>query len=247
MHHHRRSVLAPTLIAAAFLAPALLLGQSTYFHRGTATVDGVEGAGEWAGAEAGTVDLVLPLGFGGGSSQVTLLLMSDDDHFYFAVRLPFGIALPGGEFLFLVDLAREAALDPCAPTTLIDEKDLFSADDNQVFQDNYAEHLAGCDVQMQTPDSSNGGTTDGSGAWTDDGITTFMEIAHPLDTADDANDLSVALGDKIVVRLMAGGCDGIDCGTPADLELRLQIAGAGLFFLGDFESGTSAEWSLTAP
>jgi hypothetical protein len=46
-------------------------------------------------------------------------------------------------------------------------------------------------------DVSDGGTADGSGAVANDGTYTTYEIAHPLNTVDDAHDYSLSVASKV--------------------------------------------------
>jgi hypothetical protein len=220
----------------------------TWWHRGTPTIDGIESVGEWSGAVAGTAPMTLPAGFGGGSFNIDFLLMSDDANVYLAARIPYGFSPTGGELLALVGFGWGATLDRCVPATVVDEWDLFSANDDAIYQDSFAVHLDGCAFQLNTPDVSDGGTAEGTGALVvTGGVDTFFEIAHPFETADDAHDVSAALGDRIAMQLGALGCDAVDCGVPGVLDTRLFLAPAGTVFLGDFEIGDTSDWSTATP
>ncbi|KAB2958313.1 MAG: hypothetical protein F9K18_12300 [Thermoanaerobaculia bacterium] len=243
----QRAVLG-TAVLAFVLVAAPGEAQPTFYHRGTAVIDGVQAVGEWTGAEAADLMVTLPVSFGGASVPVTLFYMNDDANLYVAARLEYDQPVWNPDFLVLLNLAWPAELDFCDAATVIDEHDLFSQDGNPFHFDMFAEHLTGCDVQLQTPDESAGGTSEGSGMWASGGGATFFEIAQPLDTADDAHDLSVAVGDRIRTKATVAGCDGTgDCGTPAELDLRIFLGDAGIFFFSDFETGDTSEWSVAVP
>jgi hypothetical protein len=236
----------PVLLALA-LAPSLEAQGATFYHYGSPVIDGVEGGGEWAGAEAGTVPITMPVALGGGTSDVTFLFMNDENNLYFAVRLPWGVSPLNGELLGLDGVVWRNELDYCEPATVVDEWLLVSQNEDQLYYDMFREYLSGCDRQPQTPDDSAGGTTEGNGQWGDDGLTTFFEIAHPLDTADDLHDLSAVPGDRVQVAALAAGCDSVDCGVPAELQRRVFLASPGLFFLGDQEAGDTSDWTSSTP
>ena len=235
------------LLLASLAGPARLSAQATHHHRGTANVDGVESAGEWDGAGAGTVPLVLPPGLGGGTFDVTFLLMNDDDSLFVAVRLPYGSSPPFPAVLWLGEQVFRDGGRLCDPLTLIDAHQVESQDGGSIYWDLF---------EVQTPecwrtigaDNQNGGTTDGWGVWGAGGGSTFFEIGHPLDSADDLHDLSAALGERIVVHLLGIGCDATSsCATPAELERRVFLESESFVFLGDFESGDLAGWSAGVP
>ena len=58
-------------------------------------------------------------------------------------------------------------------------------------------------------DTSFGGTNDGDGAFSNAGGVTVYEFSHPLDSPDDANDFSLAIGDivgfYVFIRLQSAG------------------------------------------
>jgi len=246
-----RGTAALGFAAAALLALALTSSleaqETTFYHYGSPVIDGVESGGEWAGAAAGTVSITMPVALGGGTSDVTLLFMNDENNLYLAVRLPWGVSPLNGEFLALDGFVWRNELDYCEPDTVVDEWLLVSQNEDQLYFDMFREYLTACDRQQQTSDDSSGGTTEGSGQWGDDGVTTFFEIVHPLDTAGDPHDLSAAPGDRVQLVALAAGCDAVDCGVPAQLQRRVFLAAPGLFFLGDQEAGDTSDWTSSAP
>ncbi|MGB9081413.1 MAG: hypothetical protein WCD00_08940, partial [Desulfuromonadaceae bacterium] len=67
-------------------------------------------------------------------------------------------------------------------------------------------------------DTSVGGTNNGSGAFANDGTFTTYEFSHPLNSADDANDFSLSIGDTVgftlSIRIIATGGDIFDTDYP---------------------------------
>lgn len=191
--------------------------------------------------------LVLPPGLGGGTFDVTFLVMNDDENLFVAVRLPYGSSPPSPAALWLGEQVFRDGGRLCDPLTLIDAHQVESQDGGSTYWDLF---------EVQTPecwrtigvDEGDGGTTDGWGVWGAGGGTTFFEIGHPLDSADDPHDLSAALGERIVVHLLGIGCDATTfCATPAELARRLFLEPDGFLFLGDFESGDLSGWSSSQP
>lgn len=240
-------LLLGVLLLETLAGPAALSAQATHHHRGTATIDGVESAGEWAGAEAATVPLTLPAGLGGGTFDVTFLLMNDDDNLYLALRFPYGSSPPSPAVVYLTELAWRDGLDRCDPATLLDLHQSESQDGVATYWDLFEHATPEC-WRTIGADDQDGGTTDGSGAWVADGSTTFFEIGHPLDSGDSLHDLSATLGERIQLDLVALGCDATSfCAFPAELEPRIFLEPEGFVFLGDFESGDTAGWSAAQP
>src|SRR5262249_28206922 len=56
------------------------------------------------------------------------------------------------------------------------------------------------------PDQHDGGTQDIQGAVQSDGSSSFFELSHPLDTADDAHDFSLALGTRVGFAVTFNDC-----------------------------------------
>ena len=112
---------AVAALLALALASSLEAQETTFYRYGSPVIDGVEGPGEWTGAEAGTVSLTLPVALGGGTSDVTLLFMNDENNFYLAVRLPWGVSPLNGEFLALDGVVWRNELDDCEAATVVDE------------------------------------------------------------------------------------------------------------------------------
>lgn len=240
----RRALLS---LAFAAMIPlthsARLFGESTHFHRGTATVDGVNDPQEWLGAEYGEAILTLPAAFGGGSTPVTLLVMNDDDSLYAALQFPYPSSPAAPAFLdFGVQFWPDGAA-PCNPTTPLDVVQLVSQSDVVDFRD---EHWPQCTIVVS--DTLAGGSIDGTGVWGDEGSTLFFELSHPLDSSDNLHDVSAVLGDFLQLKPFTYGCDAAAvCGPVASLTKRVFLVPDNLIFFGDLEGGDLLEWSLNVP
>ena len=233
-------VLAPV----AFPASSLAGGVATHHHRGTPTIDGVEDPLEWSGAEAGVAPLTLPPELGGGLGFVTFLIMSDDENLYAAIRFPYAVSPPSPGFAALVIFAWPSGDDICAPPTTPDQFQILSQDGGANYSDSFATSFCAADG---LPDIEDGGTSEGSGTYTDEGPTLFFEVAHPLDTADDPHDLSAAVPETISVVALTAGCAASGCGTPAAIFRRVHLEASNEILYADFEVGDFSEWSSSTP
>lgn len=149
---------------------------------GTPTIDGVLSAGEWDDADTLNYAATLSPQEGGGTTPATLFVMNDATNLYLAVkvyRTTLGSSSAGFEF--------DNDHDDVWPENGDDALVL----NPPAFFDDYRVDGSG------PVDTSDGGTSDGAGAATNNGSFTFYEISHPLDSADDAHDFSLAPGDVV--------------------------------------------------
>ena len=225
------------LFATLLSHPAALLA-AAHAHYGTPTVDGIEGVGEWTGADAGSDTLVLPAALGGGSSTVTFYVMSDETFVYVAVRVPVAESPDFPDLIGLAVRARTWVLDPCAPPVFIDEFQLISTDNSALTFDGF---WTSCEDGAEE-DSSDSGFDNTSGTWAISLSSHFLEMAQPLNAGDDAHDLNVAPLSFLWVQLLAGGQAGKDSGEFANISIRLFLANEGSIFFADFETGDQSEW-----
>jgi hypothetical protein len=235
------------LLVIAALAVALTLpaagsghGDFTLSSFGSATIDGQLSAGEWP-ATGVTFALV---GDGGGTA--TLYAMNDASTLYLAAQFPTSASFEQVFFSFDNDH------DGSGPQTEL-------GDDVLMWDVGTApSHCpTGCDLFYVGGDvgllldTAEGGTHDLTLARAAAGGTTTVEFAHPLDSADDAHDFSLAGGDTVTVRpdvtsvngstILAGSVEGdITIASPpaasaqiealrehvADLELHHGLANA---------------------
>lgn len=232
-----RGLLLGTLLC--FSASNPLAGSATFYHRGTAFIDG--GDTEWSDADAefATIMVTFPdLPF---SVPVTLLLMNDDNNLYAAVRgMPDVEETDAINFLSVSSWSSDST-NRCLPGTLVNEAQVTSEwIDGTFFFDMFGSN----DCGTRAFDLDDGGATNGDGEAGD--VPAFMEISHPLDSTDDAHDLSAALGDAIQVELLAGRCVDAACGF-GKVQRRVFLAPSGLIFYSDFEVGDPSEWDFTTP
>ena len=187
-----RLVLASVAVAFGVAADAFGHAPGVQFYgSGTATIDGVLTPGEWDRAAQRAFAAAAPANDGGGAVPVVLLAMNDAGTLYLAlqIRRPHtGTTTAGFDF----DNTHDGALgsgddslvtnpDPFFPPTLFD-----------------AYHQTA--VSGSRADTSDSGTNDGSVAVSGAGGATVIEIAHPLDSADDRHDFSVRPGSVVGVR-----------------------------------------------
>lgn len=174
---------------------------------GTATIDGQMGPGEWNGAATIDFPVNLPLSDGGGTTTGTLYVMNDATNLYLGVKVLRAQLNTGGPGFALDQVAFEFDNDhDGGPPEEGDDILLLSPglnilglndffDEVRTTRPPCPEGVGLCgflDVQLETP-----GTNDGAGAATNNGSFSFFEMSHPLNSADDANDFSLAPGSTV--------------------------------------------------
>jgi hypothetical protein len=157
------------------------------------TIDGVIGVAEWANAGTLPITVNLPEG---GTAAGTLYAMNDNTNIYFAMSVP-RTALEQQDTIFSV------RLDQVHGTGFGDNNDDIVVISTSGFFDDVRTNLPPCpagnppgfcgpkDVDVTPP-----GTTDGSGAVTNDGTNTMWELSHPLSSGD-TYDISVTTTDVV--------------------------------------------------
>ena len=169
-------------------APDELVLRSGY---GTATVDGVMSSGEWD--RAGRLDFAVnvPTWEGGGTTTLTLFSMNDNANLYVAVRIPHGSPAAGpapwAYFRMLFDSNSDGTLG-----ARDDVLQIFSNSGGPIFTDSFWKQDLGI-----TFDIDDGGTNDGSGAFTVDDAYTYLEFAHPLSSEDQLHDFAISPGGAV--------------------------------------------------
>jgi hypothetical protein len=150
--------------------------------------------GEWANATSLPFAANLSPAQGGGTTPATFFVMNDQNSLYMAVRIErpaLDMASVGVDFDNDHDGLREPG----------DEAILRNVNTNgsvAVF-DNYR---TPCQFGLCAPvDTTDGGTTDGAGAATNDGVYSIIEFSQPLNSGDDAHDFSLSPGDVVGFRL----------------------------------------------
>ena len=165
--------------------------------RGTATVNGSFANGEWQCAN--TFNFTASVS--GGSTPATLYVMNDATNLYLAVRLQRSGSDKVNTLQFNFDNNNSWTLTGLGAAETGD--DILSLDAAKGFTDAFL--TLKCVNSSQSScwgtDVSGGGTAEGSGAVTNDGTYTTYEVSHPLNSADDAHDYSLAAGSKVGVFL----------------------------------------------
>lgn len=230
------------VMALAALSPPSLeaeLVAGTHRHRGTATIDGFEGEGEWAGALVGFFPVDLPQYFHTQPFQIPFYVMNDDDRLYVAARIAYDESPDYPYFLYFEVGAWQGELS-CAGFDIPDQFVLFSVDNVVTVRD---EHLLICedaywDVWTAT------GTLDSEGSWSIADGSTFFEMSQPLDSADDLHDLNATAPGIVSLSLVAGGGNdtNFDFGV-ASAVVDVFLMTADTLLYADFEGGDLGEWT----
>jgi hypothetical protein len=195
------------LVAVAFAALAVSAAQAhdpaiELGARGTAVVDGVEGPGEWDRADKWDFTVNVP---GGGSTPATLYAMNDDANVYLALKHGRPELAAG------INIAFDNDHDGGA----LEEGDDVLIVNRFGFHDMFVSRQPPCPPTytcIGIRDTEVGGTSEGSGILRQTGPHAFLELSHPLDTADNAHDFSLRFGKRAGFRLIVFMC-GQDCAT----------------------------------
>lgn len=192
--------------AAGLLIPASAGGHDGAFAFGafgTATVDGVLAPGEWDDASTLAFQASAP---GGGTAPGELRVMNDGENLYFGVRVATTTPTLSVSFGFDNDH------DGIWPEEGSDGLALGFGVRNG-FGDLVLSARGGCPAGSLCGfhDVDLGGSVDATGARTVQGGETHIELAKALDSADDANDVSLAAGDIVGVGFQIALCDGFQC------------------------------------
>ncbi len=161
------------------------------------TIDGVIGVAEWANAGTLPITVNLPEG---GTAAGTMFAMHDNTDMFFAMSVP-RTALEQQDTIFSIEF------DQVHGTGFSDNNDDVIVLNTGGFFDDVRTNLPPCpagsppgqcgpkDVDVIPP-----GTTDGSGAVTNDGTNTMWELSHPLSSGD-TYDISVTTADVVGFRI----------------------------------------------
>lgn len=171
---------------------------------GTATIDGILGSVEWAGA--GRVPILVNLPEGGTASG-DLLAMNDTKNLYLAIRFSRTAADAGNGAAFEFDNNRNGVWPENGDDALVINPDLGLTD---AFRTNKPPCPPGSSQgACGLGDVNDGGSNDGAGAFLNDGNFTIYEFSHPLNSGDIGHDFALKLGDAIgfraSIRLINGG------------------------------------------
>lgn len=207
--------------------------QGDFMHRGTPTVDGVDG-GAWAKARVGRVTLETP--DPPYSAPVDFFFMNDGTRFYEAMRIGLADLPVDPNRLILWSYNWPAELGFCDPAILTDIPSLTAWQFPGTTL--LVEDIHQCDFNL---DTDFGGTSDTIGAWSDEGATLFFELSQPLDSSDDLHDLSIAIpalmGVSFEARLLISS--DVYSGT---LPATVRLVDSSFVFFDDFELGNASRW-----
>jgi hypothetical protein len=150
---------------------------------GPVAIDGVIGTDEWATAAQSAFSISI--------YSVTLYVMNDATNLYVGARVSDG-ALTGTDRL---TLQFDNNNDGLGRGPGDDQITVFG---DGTFQDVfYATTGPGLSGLTANSDSGSGGTTDGLGAASGAGGFAYFEMVHPLNSADDAHDFSLFVGQHV--------------------------------------------------
>lgn len=199
---------------APLLAPvaALLTATTSLAHApgvslsgfGAPVIDGVLSPGEWDAAGMIEFPVNVPKVDGGGTVPGRLYVMNDEVNLYLAVEFPQTAIANSAAFEFDNDHSGGARANG---------DDILLINPNPVvgFKDEVRTTEPPCPpgVLCGFFDTTVGGSNDGEGAFSNAGGVTVYEFSHPLDSADDAHDFSLAVGDVVgfyvSIRLLSLG------------------------------------------
>jgi len=196
---------SPTPTPAATPAPGL-----SAFATVAPVVDGVLSPGEWDTAARLEFSVFPPPGEGGGMAPAVLLVMNDRVNLYLGLqvmRSSLGSSNVGFEFDNDHDGKAENgddSLELGSPAGAL----------RDAFRSNEPPCSAGSPpASCFFLDTEAGGTNDGRGAATNNGVFSFYEISRPLDSDDDLHDFSLLTGDAVGFYLHAVFCADICSAT----------------------------------
>jgi hypothetical protein len=154
---------------------------------GTATIDGQVSPGEWEAAGCTDLPVNVPEG---GTTPGSVCAMNDATTLYLLVRFARAGADPGNTAAFELDSGHDGGIEAGDDVLLINP--------DVGFLDEVRTTAPPCPTGALCGllDTSVGGTSDGAGAFDNDGQFTTYEFAHPLDSGD-ANDFTLGPGDTI--------------------------------------------------
>jgi len=184
-------VVALVFAAAAVLVPASATGHAsvpTFTVFGSPTVDGVLSPGEWD--EAATLEFAAAVP-GGGTVPVALRVMNDDLDVFFGIRI--GTTTPTLSVALGFDNDHDGVLSEEG-----DDGVALGFGVRNGFGDLVLSGRGGCPATIcGFHDVDLGGVENGRGVRTVGADATHIEISHPLDSTDDANDFSLGPGDVV--------------------------------------------------
>jgi hypothetical protein len=235
--------LAVVVLAAAAVAvvPSAATGHAGPVLRGfgTAVIDGTPAPGEWDAAARHDFTVNRAPAEGGGTVPATLYVMNDAANMYVALRV--SNASVGYSVLRLFfDNDHSGG----AGQALGDD---FIQLGSTAFRDFFL-HEPSPGNRTWSLDATYGGTSDGAGLASNHPDFSFYELWHPLDSADNAHDFSLSVGNRIGFDLQFLHCvPYYPCGQSVEIQAGDIIRASGSRIPPDTElTAGPAEGSMTA-
>jgi hypothetical protein len=169
---------------------------------GTPVVDGVLAPGEWNAAGHYEFQARRAPAHGGGTVPATLFVMNDSTNLYLALSA----AVPSVGYGGFSAVFHAPGQNPFAEGT--DILTLW----NSTFED-FHYHQTSPNSWDWLADVADGGTNDGTGAVNESGGVTTFELSHPLNSADDRHDFSLAIPQHVTFFADFEDCVGSCVGT----------------------------------
>jgi hypothetical protein len=179
------AVIAATVL---LLSPSGATGDEGFSLRGygTATVDGVLASGEWDTAGRYDFSAARAPAEGGGTVSAILYVMNDGVNLYLALRVSVS-NLGYSSF--------DAVLNAPPPNPFAPGSDVLRTTASS-FEDLHY-HFVPPNSYPWLADVDDGGTRDGTAVVRSNGGFSVFEVAHPLDSADNAHDFSLAIARRV--------------------------------------------------
>ena len=168
---------------------------------GSATIDGVVGPSEWDTAGCVAFPVNVPEG---GTTSGRACAMNDESMLYLLVQFDRPTVDAGNTAAFEFDNDHSGG-------PRVNGDDVLLINPSIGFLDEVRTNAPPCPpgALCGFVDSSIEGSSDGSGAFSNDGVTTVYEFAHPLNSDDDGHDFGLHPGDTVgftlFVRLLRAG------------------------------------------
>ena len=186
---------------------------------GTAVIDANPAPGEWDSAGRYQVSVNRHAAEGGGAVPATLYVMNDRTNLYIAFRVANATV---GSSVFRVEFDNEHRA-PRTPAVGDDAVDLTDFG----FRDRFFRQSSP-NTYTWSDDSSYGGSEDGAGLDGDHTGFSFYELRHPLDSADNAHDLSLRYAARVGFDLFFQHCiTNNGCAAPTRVEAGDIVALSG--------------------
>jgi hypothetical protein len=168
---------------------------------GTATIDGVLAPNEWDGAGRHDFPANRAPNQGGGTVPATLFVMNDSTNLYLALRV--AVANLGNSAFD--GLFSQSGSSPFTGADILRAVPWG-------FYDMHL-HQTSPSTWEWLADTADGGTQDGTSAARVDGGVAVYEVTHPINSADDPHDFSLAIPSHISFTAVFQHCVAGSCGT----------------------------------